>query len=103
MFKVPGRIKYKKKNAADTIVSFNKKKFRFSDWFAEKVIKAVAFLSIAVVALIFIFVFREALPIFKMDKKELVSSELLVQESYGGPETEAGNSKPADNQVANSN
>ncbi len=74
--------------SAKEVVSFNKKKFRFSDWFAEQVIKAVAFLSIAVVILIFIFVFREAFPIFKMDKNEAASTELLVQESYGGAETE---------------
>ena len=54
--------------SAKEVVSFNKKKFRFSDWFAEKAIKAVAFLSIAIVILIFVFVFREALPIFKIDK-----------------------------------
>ena len=68
----------------ENIVTFDKKKFRFSDWFAEKVIKAVAFLSIAVVILIFFFVFREAFPIFKMDKKSIASTEILVQESYGG-------------------
>ena len=85
------------------MVEFNKKKFRFSDWFAEKVIKAVAFLSIAVVILIFIFVFREALPIFKMDKKEAVSTEMLVQESYGGSENEISTVKISDNQVDNSN
>ena len=55
-------------------ISFAIKKFRFSDWFAEKVIKAVAFLSIAVVILIFIFVFREAFPIFRMDKKTAAST-----------------------------
>jgi len=85
------------------MVEFNKKKFRFSDWLAEKVIKAVAFLSIAVVILIFIFVFREALPIFKMDKKEAVSTEMLVQESYGGSENEISTVKISDNQVDNSN
>jgi phosphate transport system permease protein len=69
------------------MVTFNKKKFRFSDWFAEKVIKAVAFLSIAVVILIFIFVFREAFPIFKMDNKEAVTTGTLVQESYGSTDT----------------
>jgi phosphate transport system permease protein len=84
-------------------VSFNKKKFRFSDWLAEKVIKAVAFLSIAVVILIFVFVFREALPIFKMNENESVSTELLVQESYGGIETADGSQQPADKQVDNSN
>jgi phosphate transport system permease protein len=70
------------------MVNFNKKKFRFSDWFADKVIKAIAFLSIAVVLLIFIFVFREAFPIFKMDNKSKAPTELLVQESYGGAETD---------------
>jgi phosphate transport system permease protein len=103
MFKVPERVKLKKKNAADAMVSFNKKKFRFSDWFAEKVIKAVAFLSIAVVILIFIFVFREAFPIFRMDQKEAVTTEVLVQESYGGSETPDASTKTADNQVDNSN
>jgi phosphate transport system permease protein len=83
--------------------SFARKKFRFSDWFAEKVIKAVAFLSIAVVILIFIFVFREAFPIFKMDKNKVVSTELLVQETYGGAETVNGSIKTTDNQVDNSN
>jgi len=90
-------------NSAKEWVSFNKRKFRFSDWFAEKVIKAVAFLSIAVVILIFIFVFREAFPIFKMDKNKAVSSELLVQESYGGAETENETVNTTDNQVDNAN
>ncbi len=84
-------------------VSFNKKKFRFSDWLAEKVIKAVAFLSIAVVILIFVFVFREALPIFKMNENESVSTELLVQETYGGNETADETHQPTDKQVDNSN
>jgi phosphate transport system permease protein len=85
------------------MVDFNKKKFRFSDWFAEKVIKAVAFLSIAVVILIFIFVFREAFPIFKMDKKTTASTETLVQESYGGADADNSTVKIHDNQVDNSN
>ena len=38
-------------------VSFARKKFRFSDWFAERFIKAVAVMSIAVVTLIVLFVF----------------------------------------------
>jgi phosphate transport system permease protein len=70
------------------MVTFNKKKFRFSDWFAEKVIKGIAFLSIAIVILIFFFVFREAFPIFKMNNKQAVSSTTLVQESYGSTEPE---------------
>ncbi len=85
------------------VVSFNKKKFRFSDWFAEKAIKAVAFLSIAIVILIFVFVFREAFPIFRMDKSESASGELLVQESYAGDEAVNEPVKATDNQVDNSN
>ena len=97
------RINNKNQNIGKDIVTFNKKKFRFSDWFAEKVIKAVAFLSIAVVILIFIFVFREAFPIFKMDKKTAASTVTLVQESYGGSGTENSTVIKADNQVNNSN
>jgi phosphate transport system permease protein len=82
--------------------SFAKRKFRFSDWIAEKVIKMVAFLSIAIVALIFIFVFREAFPIFRMDAKENVGREILVPDSYS-PGNESAPVKIADNQVDNSN
>ena len=97
------RLRNKEKNPTYNIVTFNKKKFRFSDWFAEKVIKAVAFLSIAVVILIFIFVFREAFPIFSMDKKEAANTEVLVQESYGGANSESATVKLIDNQIDNSN
>jgi phosphate transport system permease protein len=90
-------------NSLKVPISFSKKKFRFSDWFAEKVIKAVAFLSIAVVILIFIFVFREAFPIFKMDKNEAGSTELLVQDSYDGSETVNESVKTPDSQVDYSN
>ena len=103
MLRDPIRLKSKAQNTAKEVASFNKKRFRFSDWFAEKVIKAVAFLSIAIVILIFIFVFREAFPIFKMDKKEAVSTGLLVQESYGGQENGNTTVRAADNQVDNSN
>jgi phosphate ABC transporter, permease protein PstC len=64
-------------------VSFARKKFRFSDWFAERFIKAVAFLSIAIVGLIFIFVFREAFPVFRMNAVQASSTVTLVQERYG--------------------
>jgi len=103
MNKGPIRIGNKNQKADNIVNGFAKKKFRFSDWFAEKVIKAVAFLSIAVVILIFIFVFREAFPIFSMDKTEAVSTELLVQESYGGTEVEEGQVPIIDTQVENSN
>ena len=85
------------------MVTFNRKKFRFSDWFAEKVIKGVAFLSIAVVVLIFVFVFREAFPIFRINSNIATTSEVLVQESYGGADEGTASEIATDNQVDNSN
>ena len=67
-------------------ISFATKKFRFSDWFAERFIKVVAFMSIAFVALIFVFVFREAFPVFRMDAIQKIGSANLVQERYGEEE-----------------
>jgi phosphate transport system permease protein len=94
----------KQSDAEKNLITFNRKKFRFSDWFAEKAIKGVAFLSIAVVVLIFIFVFREAFPIFRIDKSNTESnSEVLVQESYGGADNTTAADNVADNQVDNSN
>ncbi|MEI6047270.1 MAG: phosphate ABC transporter permease subunit PstC [Bacteroidota bacterium] len=103
MSKDLNRLKNKNSSTTKEIASFNRKRFRFSDWLAEKVIKSVAFFSIAIVILIFVFVFREAFPIFKMDKKEAAQTELLVQDSYGGAENESGSAIVADNQVDNSN
>jgi phosphate transport system permease protein len=84
-------------------LSINRKKFRFSDWLAEKFIKSVAFMSIAVVILIFIFVFREAFPIFKSGEQKSAPTETLVQETYGAEESEpvAAEAAPAkpDNDV----
>lgn len=77
-------------------VIFARKKFRFSDWFAEKFIKSVAFMSIAVVIMIFVFVFREAFPIFRIDNIEKAkTSEVLVQSTYGVDEQTTGDSKSA--------
>ena len=94
------------KNQSSTdnnVVTFNRKKFRFSDWFAEKAIKGVAFLSIAVVVLIFVFVFREAFPIFRINSNIATTSVVLVQESYGGADEGTASEITADNQVDNSN
>ena len=69
-----------------------RKKFRFSEYFAEKLITGVAFLSIALIILIFFFVFRESLPAFKSRNKAKVESTAGVAnkpESYGGSETAA--------------
>jgi len=47
----------KKKNLTGNSL---KPKFRLGEFLAEKIIKAVAFLSFAVIILIFVFVFKEA-------------------------------------------
>ncbi len=63
-------------------IDITRKKFRLSDYLAEKVIKGVAFLSITIIVLIFFFVFREAFPIFS-NSKELkpTGTENVVQEA----------------------
>jgi phosphate transport system permease protein len=70
--------------AVSGLIDITRKKFRWSDYLAEKVIKGVAFLSITIVALIFIFVFRESLPIFKTEKAPVKTEATAeVQETYG--------------------
>ncbi|MFV8342807.1 phosphate ABC transporter permease subunit PstC [Flavobacterium sp. XS2P39] len=69
-----------------------KKQFRFSEFLAEKVISLVAFLSIAIIFLIFIFVFKESLPLFSFGKKDKVKTEIQTTsdvkvETYDGAET----------------
>ena len=68
------------------LIDITKKKFRWSEYLAEKIIKGVAFLSITIIVLIFIFVFRESLPIFTSSKPSEVAQttgEEMVQETYG--------------------
>ncbi len=61
-----------------------KKRFRLSEFLSEKVITSVAFLSIAIIILIFFFVFRETLPIFKSQTAvESQPATTMVQEQYG--------------------
>jgi phosphate transport system permease protein len=73
-----------------------RKQFRFGDWLAGQIIKVVAFMSITLVALIFIFVFRETLPVFKQNTPASggiiqpdVTGEAMVPEVYhpDAPET----------------
>jgi phosphate transport system permease protein len=89
----------KKTEFADSIL---KKQFRFSDWFAERVIKTIAFLSITIVILIFVFVFRETLPLFHNQKQGIAMSGNtgtaaggdLQPESYSSDEPENTALKP---------
>ncbi len=72
-----------------------KKKFRLSEFLAEKIISSVAFLSITIIVLIFVFVFKESLPIFNFGKSQAAKTEIKAeakQETYGS--TPATESKP---------
>ncbi len=61
-----------------------RKKFRLSEFLSEKIITGVAFLSITIIVLIFFFVFKESLPIFRSEKKAAVKVESIQkQEQYG--------------------
>ena len=79
-----------------------KKKFRVSEFLAEKLITSVAFLSIAIIILIFIFVFRETLPIFKSQKpKQNTSKVSSIRKDntdrpvqYGAAETTTTSDRP---------
>jgi phosphate transport system permease protein len=75
-----------------------KKQFRLSEFLAEKVISSVAFLSIAIIFLIFIFVFKESLPLFSFGDKAKANTEIQTTsgaeiETYGG-ETSTVESQP---------
>ncbi|MCX6137779.1 MAG: phosphate ABC transporter permease subunit PstC [Ignavibacteriales bacterium] len=60
-----------------------RKKFRWSEFLSEKIITLVSFLSFAFIILIFVFVFREALPIFSFSDKPSAVQTTEVQETYG--------------------
>ncbi len=65
-----------------------RKKFRISEFLSEKIITGVAFLSIAIIVLIFFFVFKESIPIFYTSKKAPVKVEQVSkQEQYGSAES----------------
>jgi phosphate transport system permease protein len=69
-----------------------RRRFRPSEFIAEYIIKGVAFLSFAMTILIFVFVFKETLPIFSPQQETKVKQELLQSESYGeepSPESSA--------------
>jgi phosphate transport system permease protein len=70
-----------------------KKQFRLSEFLAEKIISSIAFLSIAIIFLIFIFVFKESLPLFSFGsdakaKTEINTATTAKPETYGAEPTE---------------
>lgn len=83
--------KSKKKKQIDpsesNLIDITRRKFRWSDFLAEKIIKGVAFLSITIIVLIFVFVFRESVPIFASSEAkshtEIAENNGDQQETYG--------------------
>lgn len=60
-----------------------KKRFRLDEFLAEKLITAIAFISLATIVMIFVFVFREALPILKGGEKTATPVAVGESETYG--------------------
>lgn len=76
-----------------------KKQFRLSEFLAEKIISTVAFLSITIIVLIFVFVFKESLPLFSFgdqakEKTEIQKSTGAKAESYGETESSTDEIEP---------
>ena len=71
-------------NGGDRETLWWKKQFRLGEFLIERAITAISFLSFAFIALIFVFVFRESLPIFSPNSaKKPVGTETAKQETYG--------------------
>ena len=63
-----------------------KRKFRIGEFLIEQAIRSIAFVSLAMIVLIIIFVFRETLPIFSSpNAAPSVIAKEEVQETYGEP------------------
>ena len=76
-----------------------KKQFRLSEFLAEKIISSVAFLSITIIVLIFVFVFKESLPLFSFVKKAKENTEIQTStgaeiEKYGESEIKTEEIEP---------
>ena len=71
-----------------------RKRFRISEWLAEHIIKGVAFLSITFVVLIFVFVFRETLPLFRYTNQVELIRDLNEESGHQSGNSEADELKP---------
>ncbi|MGQ7946212.1 phosphate ABC transporter permease subunit PstC [Flavobacterium sp. WC2509] len=69
-----------------------KKQFRISEFLAEKIISSVAFLSIATIFLIFVFVFKESIPLFSFGAGSKAVTEVDAQ-TVNKPELYSANTK----------
>ena len=63
-----------------------RKRFRLNEFLAEKLVTSIAFISLATIVMIFIFVFREAAPIFFQEEpgpQTMEAQPQEEQETYG--------------------
>lgn len=60
-----------------------KKRFRLGEFLAEKLVTSIAMVSLAAIVLIFLFVFREAAPIFIQKERPVHTVEVEEEETYG--------------------
>lgn len=60
-----------------------RKRFRLDEFLAEKLITSVAFVSLATIVMIFVFVFREAAPIFNPSDRAELPVVVEESETYG--------------------
>ncbi|MDL1894603.1 hypothetical protein FBQ87_17195, partial [Sphingobacteriales bacterium CHB3] len=60
-----------------------KKRFRLGEFLAEKLVTSIAMVSLAAIVLIFLFVFREAAPIFMQKERPVHTVEVEEEETYG--------------------
>jgi phosphate transport system permease protein len=69
-----------------------KKKFRLGEFLAEKIITSVAFISFAIILLIFVFIFKEAIPVASQTVNTAQNEKIKEkQETYGDEETQPAN------------
>ena len=65
-----------------------RKRFHVAEFLSEKIITGVAFVSLTTILMIFVFVFREALPILTSSDKNVPAAaaqeEAVEEETYGG-------------------
>lgn len=67
--------------------AFARRRIRPFEYLVEKTIMAISFVSIAVIALIFVFVLREASTLFVAPTPAVAEEQLGIQETYGEMET----------------
>jgi phosphate transport system permease protein len=60
-----------------------RRRFRLDEFLAEKLVTGIAFISLATIVMIFVFVFREAAPIFSTSEKATIPVIVEESETYG--------------------